>query len=243
MTESTVPMSDRLLRIAAWASAGFVLTIVAAALLYPGGSYLYPGARSYSFTANAFSDLGMFHTHGGHRNAIAMPLFVLAGTAIATVVPGRLLRSGAEPMLVTVTAILATITGIGFACVGLTPADKLLFWHGVSVYTAFASFGVLLLVITAWAWRRGERFLLWGSATLFVALVAYNYVLWFGPGLETAAGVITQVVAQKLVVLAAIDNRVRPINAIVRSFRRRVGCRTVRTWVVAGERRLACPDR
>jgi hypothetical protein len=58
--------------------------------------------------------------------------------------------------------------------------------------------------MTAWARSSQQQSVFWTSAAFLLLLAAYNAVLWWGPGFQSREGVVVQVVAQKLVAVAAL---------------------------------------
>jgi hypothetical protein len=57
--------------------------------------------------------------------------------------------------------------------------------------------------MACWSWSNGSRFTFWTSTAFTLLLVAYNALLWV-PALGPLGNGVFGIVAQKLIVLAAI---------------------------------------
>ena len=92
-----------------------------AMLLYPGGTFVDPSTRGYSFFANFFSDLGATRTPSGATNTLSMILFTSAlaivgiGLAVFFVALTQFFRdSRSGPIFPTTGAVLGVIAGLCF---------------------------------------------------------------------------------------------------------------------------------
>jgi hypothetical protein len=209
----------------------FVMTALAM-LLYPGGTFVDPSTRGYSFFANFFSDLGCTRTPSGATNTLSMFLFTSAlaivgvGLAVFFVALTQFFsgsRSG--PILSATGAILGVIAGVCFVGVAFTPWNLYLAAHNHFVMWAFRTFlGAVLLYGIA---ILRERTLPKRFAITFLAfailLAGYVLLLSFGPSPRAATGLRIQVAGQKVIVYASV------LTALIQSF--------------AANRLLRCRDR
>jgi hypothetical membrane protein len=106
-------------RLAAATCILFFLMTAIAMLLYPGGTFVDPSTRGYSFFANFFSDLGATRTPSGATNTLSMILFASAlaivgiGLAVFFVALTEFFRdSRSGPILPTTGAVLGVIAGL-----------------------------------------------------------------------------------------------------------------------------------
>ncbi len=204
------------------AAAQFVVLTVVAMLVYSGGSKFDPAAGGYAFFHNFFSDLGMTETYGGAGNTTAMLLFTYAlvcvgvafvafGFAVtrlkeATREPGGDPARGA-PAAGVVAVIAATISGVSYVGIALTPHDLAAAAHTQFVNSAFGFLLVFVLCLGFLEVRAGwPRRLMVANFVYAVLLAAYVYLLFWGPSTEYERGLQIQVVAQKIVVYSSIIN-------------------------------------
>lgn len=204
------------------AAAQFVVLTVVAMLVYPGGSAFDRDADGYAFFHNFFSDLGMTETYVGARNATAMLLFTYAlvcvGVALvafgfavtrlkdATRGPGGDPARGA-PAAGVVAAIAATISGVSYVGIALTPHNIAGTAHNQFVNFAFGFLLVFVLCLGYLEVRaRWPRRLLVANVLYAGLLAVYVYLLFWGPSTEYERGLEIQVVAQKVIVYSSIVN-------------------------------------
>ncbi len=195
-----------------YAAVQFVVLTVIGMLIYPGGNRYDPTATHYVFLANFFSDLGATRTQSGASNGTAAALFVIAlssvGAALIYFSPAwTFLTGGARSHRATGVAsqLAATLAGIGFIGIALTPHNIYPYLHLDFVKAAF----VLLLgfvvpftsLLNAFNWSRSS---VWAGVAYVVALVAYVINLFIGPSLRTPWGFQFQVVTQKAIVYYSV---------------------------------------
>jgi hypothetical membrane protein len=182
-------------------------------MLYPGGTVLDESTHGYSFTHNFLSDLGSTVAFNYTRNLAGAVLFaagiligasVLAGTFVGTI---RLLSTEPRARLF---ARLAGAAG-AFVCLGylgaaLTPLDRAFRLHIVSSIVAARSFPIaaLLLAIATARDRRFRARATIGWMTLTLVLVGFIVVVHLGPRSSTERGLMTQVIAQKVMVVTVL---------------------------------------
>jgi len=191
----------------------FVVCAGAGMVAYPGGTRLDPGTVGYSFTQNAFSDLGRTVARNGEPNATSATLFVLGltaaglGLAVFFVALLPLASNHSRARGVAWFACLAGIVaGVAYVAVAWTPADRVPFEHVMAERWAFRSFlvaSVLLGFVTAgssiFPFRAAAAWWFFG-----VLLLTFILIGVFGPSRRTEAGLIVQVVAQKVIVFSAL---------------------------------------
>lgn len=192
----------------------FVVCAGASMLLYPGGTRLDPGTVGYSFTQNPFSELGRTVARNGESNRASATLFVLgltpAGLGLAAFFMALLPLVSSGSRIATWLARLGCVAGIiagaAYVAVAWSPADRLPVEHVWAERTAFRSFlvaSVLLGFVTAgskaFPFRAAAAWWSFGALLLGFILIGI-----FGPSRRTEAGLVVQVVAQKVIVFSAL---------------------------------------
>ena len=192
----------------------FVILTALAMVEYPGGSRYSPGSHHYLFFENFFSDLGATKTYAGYTNTSSCVLFVIATTCVGISLiafsgswHGIAERRGIAVRAAWVFKWSAIASGLCFIGVGATPLNVL---GSRTTFFAQGGFGLLFVFVLAmlavqrrngWPWRYVI------ANVLFVAvLAAYVVILVGGPSLDTHAGLLFQVTAQKLTVYVSIRN-------------------------------------
>jgi hypothetical protein len=192
----------------------FVVCAGTSMLLYPGGTRLDRGTVGYSFTQNAFSELGRTVARNGEPNLTSATLFVLgltpAGLGLSAffiaLLPLVSNYSRAVRWLARLGCVAGIIAGVAYVAVAWTPADRLPAEHVLAERTAFRSFlvaSVLLGFVTAgskaFTFRAAAAWWSFGALLLGFILIGI-----FGPSRRTEGGLIVQVVAQKVIVFSAL---------------------------------------
>jgi hypothetical membrane protein len=192
----------------------FVVCAATSMLLYPGGTRLDRGTVGYSFTQNAFSELGRTVARNGEPNLTSATLFVLgltpAGLGLSAffvaLLPLVANHSRAVKWLARFGCAAGIIAGAAYVAVAWTPADRLPAEHVLAERTAFRSFlvaSVLLGFVTAgskaFPFRAAAAWWSFGALLLGFILIGI-----FGPSRRTEAGLTVQVVAQKAIVFSAL---------------------------------------
>lgn len=182
--------------------------------LYPGGTRLDRGTVGYSFTQNAFSDLGRTVARNGEPNLASATMFVLgltpAGLGLAAffvaLLPVVSNRSRVARWLARAGCLAGIIAGVAYVAVAWTPPDRLPAEHVLAERTAFRSFlvaSVLLGFVTfgsrVFRFRAAAGWWSFGALLLGFILIGI-----FGPSRRTEAGLVVQVVAQKVIVFSAL---------------------------------------
>jgi hypothetical protein len=207
VTVSTVFRSTR------WALLCFMALNAVAMFIYPGGTFRDPSTRSYSFFQNFLSDLAMTVTWGGHPNYfgasliitgdLATTLVLLAcGVAFATV----LSSSESARHWARAAGVAGTLSCVGLIVAALAPADRFLALHIQSALLAFRAIPVASLLFTV-ATIRDVRFPRRSSGAfllLTILMAAYVVIIEWGPRPNTDRGLIIQVTAQKISVVAVL---------------------------------------
>lgn len=198
---------------ARWAIVTALMLLVASGLAYPGGTVRDESTRGYSFTHNFLSDLGSTVAFNNQRNVAGAVLFAV-GVVIGVLVVGGSIAVAVRLLRVTPTARwfarLAAVTGIlvcaGFLGIALTPADRAWRLHVVFSMLAFRSFP-LTTAFLALATARDARFrrrATVGWATLTIVLAGCMAMALFGPSTDTERGLVTQVIAQKIMAASVL---------------------------------------
>jgi hypothetical membrane protein len=176
-------------------------------LRYPGGTLLDHSTRGYSLTHNFLSDLGMTVAWGGEANRLGAFLFVagLGGRLPAFI---RLYsRSPVSRRLARAAGVTGLLVCAAFIGVAVTPENRVMPLHVRFTLLAFRIFPAVPLFLTVASLHqdtiRKRVAALW--ALLTAVLIAYVAVLGWGPALDTSQGVVIQVIAQKIVAIAAVS--------------------------------------
>ena len=192
----------------------FVVCACTSMLLYPGGTRLDRGTAGYSFTQNAFSELGRTVARNGEPNLASATLFVLgltpAGFGLSAffvaLLPLVSNHSRTASWLARLGCVAGVIAGVAYVAVAWTPADRLPAEHVWAERTAFRSFlvaSVLLGFVTAgskaFTFRAAAAWWSFGALLLGFILIGI-----FGPSRRTEAGLAVQVIAQKAIVFSAL---------------------------------------
>ena len=190
----------------------FVVLTAVAMFFYPGGTFVDPLSRGYSFFRNFFSDLGRTRTHSGEPNTVSAILFFVAltlvglGLAAFFLAMPRFFQGRPARLLGRLGAGAGLVSGLSFIGVAFTPADLIGWLHRLFVQVAFVAFFVAVLLYIASILRTGaypNRYALVFGAFV-VLLAAYLVLLFFGPSLLSSRGLIIHATGQKMVVYAAI---------------------------------------
>lgn len=195
-----------------WGCGLFILLTVIAMFLYPGGTFSDSASPGYSFFENFFSDLGMSISHSGQPNTISRILFTFALTLVGfglilffIIFPRLFQHEKSAKTLSRIGSILGVASGICFIGVAFTPHDLYLDTHTDFVMWAFRLFPLAVLTYTLAMHRADyDRRAILTFGVFFVWLVAYLFLLEFGPGVETYAGMFIQAAGQKIIVYASI---------------------------------------
>lgn len=184
---------------------------VVAIFRYPGGTFRDHSTQGYSLTHNFLSDLGMTVAHDGRVNTLGAILFVaslitlVAGLGGALIGLIRLYSDATARRLAGAAGAVALLVCASFIGVAVTPEDRMLSLHILLTRVAFRAFplvGALMTLATYHEPRLPRRVgVAW--AVLTVILAAYVGILDWGPRVSAPGGLVTQVVAQKIVSLSA----------------------------------------
>lgn len=192
----------------------FLITTTIAMLVYEGGNNLNPRAESYEFARNTFSELGRVYAFTGEEKPLSRWLFtaamVLSGTGLVLAHAAfpwlfRETRPGGRPLAASA-AIIGSIVGLGFVGIGIFPTDVRTDAHYIAVYFAFTGMLPAVLATLAALFRHPRAPLLSRviHGAFSAVLLAYLYLIWFGPPLASPDGLLLQVIGQKLIVYLGI---------------------------------------
>ena len=188
------------------ACAAFVVLTAAAMFAYPGGNGSNLASRGYSFFENFFSDLGRMEALNGQPNLAAAALFVTAltaaglGMALFFLAFAQFFRTDwfSRSMSILGTA-LGVLSALAFIGVGFAPADTNPVWHYRCVTIAFRLFPLAVFCyIVPMLRNRYPPGYTAAFAAFLPLLIGYIFVR------EFLAGLVLQVVSQKVIVYASI---------------------------------------
>ena len=122
----------------------FIIVTYLAMLTYSGGTSIDPNTLGYTFSENFFSDLGHVSAWSGAPNTASQILFFIAATGCGLMlIPFYISMSyifnenDRQILLNKVGSRLAVISSLGYASIGITPADVLNPLHLIAVIIAF----------------------------------------------------------------------------------------------------------
>lgn len=213
MNSQSIARQQRPFLFTMFGCAQFVVLTVVAMFFYPGGTFVDPATRGYSFFHNFFSDLGRTWVPSGASNTVSAALFfvalVVAGLGLASFflampiffrqsnLPRRLSRLGSAA------GLLSGLSFVGVACTPINLAGGL---HRLFTQVAFLTFFIAVLFYIAAIRRTGaypNRYA-WVFGIFVLLLAAYLVLLFFGPSIERQRDMIIQATGQKIIVYAAI---------------------------------------
>jgi hypothetical protein len=199
--------------LARWSIVLATIMAIGAAALYPGGTLHDPARQSYSLAENFLSDLGMTVAYNGRTNRSGALLFVL-GLCVVVLGLGRALLEfvrlyskspSARPYAVAA-SIVGLLVSASFIGVAVTPENRVLGLHVQFTFFAFRVFPLLTLLLAVASFKSSALPRSFGTAwaVLTIVLGVYAVVLTWGPTVATPSGLVTQVIAQKTVAIAAM---------------------------------------
>jgi len=184
----------------------FCAAMVAAALRYPGGSWLHPHAVGFSVAENFWCDLMRQPAHNGAPN----------GAVVLGTVGFAALGLALWPFWLEVSRLLPPprsrfvrgaggVSALGTAFVALMPSDRFPHWHGPVVLTAGGLgfiCGISCAGFAVRAWRKAPLF---AATSLFLLLCAsLNLVLYVWVAYLRGPETVVLPVAQKLATLGLL---------------------------------------
>ncbi|MCA9933204.1 MAG: hypothetical protein H6662_08240 [Ardenticatenaceae bacterium] len=191
----------------------FVILTLTAMFFYSGGTLANPTHSGYAFFSNFFSDLGMIESHSGAVNTTASALFTtaltLAGIGLVlffTTFPHFFAQTRSGQVVSLLGSTFGVICGLSFIGIAFTPADKFIDAHTRFVYDAFTTFLVVVIFYSiAIFLHKTYPNVYAGVLLVFAVLLAgYLWLLFFGPDVQSEAGLLIQVTGQKVIAYAAI---------------------------------------
>lgn len=185
----------------------FCVAMVAGALVYPGGSWLYPHASGFSWLTNFWCDLTRRPAHNGVPNPWSPWLGTLGFAALGAAL--ALFWTEVAPLLTAPRARFVRIAGVasavGTALVALVPSDRFPALHAPVALGA----GILGMMCGLWCGafalrqrRRFPGFAAW-SLVLLVAALA-NLLLYVRAVYFHASETLLLPLSQKLATVALI---------------------------------------
>jgi hypothetical protein len=191
----------------------FVILTLIAMLTYAGGTSGDHAARGYSFTHNFLSNLGMLTAISGRPNWVSAILFFISlAMAGACLVIFFVLfayffqHSRIQTSLSLTGSGFGILAGISFMGIAFAPADIARPAHIQFVMWAFRLFplAVLFYVPVMFIDKQYPRVYAWVFAIFCLFLIGYYLLLTNGPDINSAQGLVVQVVGQKVIAYASI---------------------------------------
>jgi hypothetical protein len=191
----------------------FIILTLIAMLTYAGGTTDDHAARGYSFTHNFLSNLGMLTAISGRPNWVSAVLFFISlAMAGACLVIFFVLfiyffqHSRLQTILSLTGSGFGILAGLSFMGIAFAPADIARPAHIQFVMWAFRLFplAVLFYVPVMFIDKHYPRLYAWVFAIFCLLLIGYYLLLTNGPDINSAQGLVVQVVGQKVIAYASI---------------------------------------
>jgi hypothetical protein len=188
----------------------FVILTLLAMYMYPGGCYHNHDLCTYEFTQNYFSDLGSTHTFRGESNWRSLIFFTIALSSIGVsmisfsfhlkeLFTSTVVRRIAKGSLI--------FSGTSYIMVALFPLNVFTNTHHFFVKCAFTSLLGYVICLIYWQMKsRSQKRYLFLNGFYLLTLMAYIYILFFGPSSHTPDGLTFLVIAQKVIVYFSMIN-------------------------------------
>jgi hypothetical protein len=205
--------SRRLFLFIAIGCALFVILTLIAMLTYAGGSSDDHTARGYSFAHNFLSNLGMLTAISGRPNWISAVLFFISlamAGACLVIFFTLFLYFFQHSRVLTILSLTGSgfgiLAGVSFMGIAFAPADLARPAHIQFVMWAFRLFplAVLFYVPVMFIDKQYPRVYAWVFAIFCLLLIGYYLLLTSGPDINSAQGLVVQVVGQKVIAYASI---------------------------------------
>jgi len=205
---------------------GFLVCVIAAMYLYPGGIYHYDfgtheclqlcqkeghHTEGYLFFKNFLSDLGRTISHGGHNNFHSSLLFNMALTlsCLTYIIYFSFIKNlFPNQMLAKIGSVIGICGALSLLGVALTPADLYLDPHIAANHWIFRFFLVSTIIYSWLIYKQNEidnKYLI-GNLIFIISLIVYILILIWGPMPNEPGGLEIQAVSQKLILLNFIGS-------------------------------------
>lgn len=194
----------------------FLILTSLAMIFYPGGTRDNYYEAKYNFLENFFSDLGRVETFLGESNIVSRSLFTAALTIVGLaliayfiIFPFFITENKAAKWLSIIGSINGFVSGINYIGIGFAPYDispEIGALHTNFVYIAFTSsiLTILLYTIAIFLEKDYPNIYSWIYIIFGLILVGYLIILYAGPSTSTYAGLLVNVVGQKVIVYSEI---------------------------------------
>ena len=197
-----------------WCVGVFILLIILAMFLYPGGTYRDANTEGYILSQNFLSDLGRWSAWNGDQNFYSSFFFSFSFLMVGMVfsvfywqLPSLFANDQKIYLLSRVGSIFGISGGIFLVGVSLTPGDVVLGPHNFFATWFIRFFLVSALCYTIVLYRSAATQAKYGLGYAFFVLfiAAYIGILEMGPDIkESLSALKVQVVSQKLICLTFI---------------------------------------
>jgi hypothetical protein len=186
----------------------FVFFTMLGMFFYTGGVYNNPSIKGYSFFMNFFSDIGRIVAHSGDSNILSFVFFSLAFFLVGALLipmfmafPFFFSKNTIDWGIAIFGSTLGLFTSFCFMGITFAPSDIHSAAHSFFVYGGFSSGFLVSLLYSISIFRKDSYDKLYGFNFLFftIILAIYLGLLFAGPSIETASGLIIQVTGQKIV--------------------------------------------
>jgi hypothetical protein len=191
----------------------FVILTLIAMMTYAGGTTNNHTASGYSFTHNFLSNLGMLTAVSGKPNWVSAILFfislAMAGACLVIFFVLFLYffqHSRIQTILSLTGSGFGILAGISFMGIAFAPADIARPAHIQFVMWAFRLFplAILFYVPVMFIDKQYPRVYAWVFVIFCLLLIGYYLLLTNGPDINSAQGLVVQVVGQKVIAYASI---------------------------------------
>ncbi|SVA44333.1 uncharacterized protein METZ01_LOCUS97187 [marine metagenome] len=197
-----------------WCVGVFILLIILAMFLYPGGTYRDANTEGYILSQNFLSDLGRWSAWNGDQNFYSSFFFSFSFLMVGMVfsiyywqLPSLFYNDQKVHLFSRIGSVAGILGGIFLVGVGLTPSDIVLGPHNFFATWFIRFFLVSALCYIVVFYRSTVTEAKYGLGYVFFAflIAVYIGIIEFGPSIkESLSALKIQVISQKLICLTFI---------------------------------------
>ena len=189
----------------------FILSVILASFLYPGGNIFEPEQIGYSFTKNYLSDLGGYKSRSGDINFLSSFIFnssmvLYLGSGIGFLFVPTLFKKNKKTYLLSIAGSIFFCAGcFFFAGVGLTPHDIYQDLHGYFAKNAFRLLvpASILYVIVLYKSSVENKYTLVTLGYLIFTFAYVIYQFFIEDALKSPESLMESVVIQKIIAIVS----------------------------------------
>ena len=192
----------------------YLIFTTVAMFFYAGGTLVDSNTTGYSFWSNFFSDLGRTQAHSGKSNFTCYIIFVITGSVMAgSIIPFSIAfphffkDNNKERQLSIIGSIFGIITAILMLIVVILLPWDIYYYEHILVVMMYALTGLVSIILFSIVMYLNSEYpnkYAYILMTYTVLSLIYTFVLFFGPDMNTADGLMFQATKQKIMTYAFI---------------------------------------